>query len=157
MIRPTLIFWPEIVPKVKKIVYSTCSVYPTENEQVVVQALLSEEAKQGNFKLAPRSAVIPKWQRRGIPGEMGEFADSAESLIRCSPGEDATNGFFVSCFIRSTDASSAGDIIPRSKRKAGEELGDTPDEETLVADMTEVGASNKKRKKRKKKQKEVLG
>lgn len=24
----------------------------------------------------------------------------AASLVRCSPGEDATNGFFVSCFIR---------------------------------------------------------
>ena len=24
----------------------------------------------------------------------------AECVVRCSPGEDATNGFFVSCFVR---------------------------------------------------------
>lgn len=29
----------------------------------------------------------------------------AKSLVRCSPGEDATNGFFVSCFVRQQDNS----------------------------------------------------
>jgi putative methyltransferase len=28
------------------------------------------------------------------------FSGDADSLVRCSPGEDGTNGFFVSCFIR---------------------------------------------------------
>jgi len=30
----------------------------------------------------------------------------AECVIRCSPGEDATNGFFVSCFVRQSQGGS---------------------------------------------------
>lgn len=36
-------------------------------------------------------------------------ADDAASLVRCSPGEDATNGFFVSLFVRQDAALSEGD------------------------------------------------
>ena len=28
------------------------------------------------------------------------LADDVECVVRCSPGEDGTNGFFVSCFVR---------------------------------------------------------
>jgi hypothetical protein len=28
------------------------------------------------------------------------LTDDAECVVRCTPGEDATNGFFVSCFMR---------------------------------------------------------
>ena len=30
----------------------------------------------------------------------------AECMVRCSPGEDATNGFFVSCFVRQSQGGS---------------------------------------------------
>jgi len=30
----------------------------------------------------------------------------AECVVRCSPGEDATNGFFVSCFVRQSQGGS---------------------------------------------------
>lgn len=83
-------------PNVQKIVYSTCSVHAMENEQVVTKALNSEEAKKSRFCLAPRSQVIEKWERRGVLEEMEE----ADKVIRCNPGDDKTNGFFVSCFIR---------------------------------------------------------
>ncbi|KXN91668.1 Putative methyltransferase C2C4.06c [Leucoagaricus sp. SymC.cos] len=85
-------------PNVQKIVYSTCSVYATENEQVVSSALESEEAAAASFVLAPREEVLPAWQRRGYQEEMRK--GDAGSVIRCLAGEDATNGFFVSCFIR---------------------------------------------------------
>lgn len=55
-------------PAVVKIVYSTCSVHPEENEQVVHAALQSAEAAAGGFKLAPRAEVLPEWSRRGLPG-----------------------------------------------------------------------------------------
>lgn len=48
--------------------YSTCSVYPEENEQVVQAALRSTEAAAGEFRLAPRAEVLPAWLRRGQPG-----------------------------------------------------------------------------------------
>jgi putative methyltransferase len=86
-------------PNVKKIVYSTCSTHATENERVVRNALNSEEAQVGKFKLAPQNEVLPTWPRRGYPEEMDSPGD-ALSLIRCLPGEDSTNGFFVSCFVR---------------------------------------------------------
>jgi len=141
---------------------------------VVVQALLSEEAKSGNFKLAPRSDVMPKWHRRGIPEEMGEFAgefrvlskaniaefsfpDFAESLIRCSPGEDATNGFFVSCFVRRVDPQLVDGIATSSKRKAEEELGESSEEENQPTEVIKGGGIIKKRKKKKKKRKPEEG
>ncbi|KAJ7650677.1 S-adenosyl-L-methionine-dependent methyltransferase [Roridomyces roridus] len=110
-------------PKVSRIVYSTCSIHATENEGVVSAALSSDEAKAGSFGLAPRESVLPKWERRGMPEHI---AEGASSLIRCSPGEDATNGFFVSCFVRR----------PSNKRKGEEDEGE--------------GAARPKKKKKKK-------
>ncbi|KAI8868730.1 S-adenosyl-L-methionine-dependent methyltransferase [Ramicandelaber brevisporus] len=55
-------------PAIKRISYSTCSVHPTENEQVVAR-VLELAAEQGlGFELAPRSSVLPTWDGRGIPG-----------------------------------------------------------------------------------------
>lgn len=86
-------------PSVQKIVYSTCSIYLTENEHVVRQCLSSDEAKDGRFGLADPSQVLPEWPRRGMSGELNEPGQES-SLIRCSPEEDASNGFFVACFTR---------------------------------------------------------
>ena len=61
-----------VVPRIEKIVYSTCSVHPEENEQVVAAALRSTEAIAGDFRLAPRSAVLPEWPRRGQPGNLDD-------------------------------------------------------------------------------------
>ncbi len=52
-----------IVPNVKRIVYSTCSIHTEENEQVVLN-VLSTPASQ-SFKLAKREHVLPSWTRRG--------------------------------------------------------------------------------------------
>ncbi|KAJ3512888.1 hypothetical protein NLJ89_g3260 [Agrocybe chaxingu] len=97
-------------PNVKKIVYSTCSIHATENEHVVRNALSSEEAKDGSFILAPQHEVLPTWPRRGYPEEIDP--EYASCLVRCLPGEDSTNGFFVSCFVKNQE-------IPRKKRKDG--------------------------------------
>jgi len=60
------------VSAVKKIVYSTCSIHPEEDEQVVMKALASKEGKARGWTLAPRSMVLPKWHRRGRPAEMSD-------------------------------------------------------------------------------------
>lgn len=72
--------------------YSTCSIHAEEDERVVARALANTE-----WKLAPRSSVLPTWERRGRPEEL----DGADSVIRCLP-EDRTNGFFVACLERRT-------------------------------------------------------
>lgn len=59
-----------LVPNVKKIVYSTCSIHATENERVVASALKSEEATSSSFQLGPRNVVLPTWPRRGYPADM---------------------------------------------------------------------------------------
>lgn len=120
----------------QKIVYSTCSIHATENEHVVAAALKSEEASTGRYQLASPSDVLPKWHRRGLQHEV-DSPDDALSLIRCSPGEDATNGFFVSCFIRQVESK---------KRKLGDVMSAVQEEEEKVP-------SKKKRKKTKKKTK----
>ncbi|CAE6437225.1 unnamed protein product [Rhizoctonia solani] len=107
-------------PSVERIVYSTCSIHVTENEGVVRDALASSELKAKGFKLAPRSQVLPKWDRRGLPTASLDI-NASDALIRCSPGEDSpgTNGFFVSCFIRETGAGEASERVPcpSAKRK----------------------------------------
>lgn len=54
------------VPKAKRIVYSTCSIHPDENEHVVKKILKNNP----QFDLATRESVLPTWQRRGIPAEI---------------------------------------------------------------------------------------
>lgn len=128
-------------PSVQRIVYSTCSIHAAENEQVVVAALESDEAKTNKFTLAPRSEVLPTWERRGLPEEMRDYADLSESLIRCSPGEDETNGFFVACFIRISRHESSIAV----KRKAEEAKLDELEEK---GNIKEVLHRKKKRKRR---------
>ncbi|TBU55314.1 S-adenosyl-L-methionine-dependent methyltransferase [Dichomitus squalens] len=134
MIRHAMAF-----PSVQRIVYSTCSVHAVENEHVVRQALKTEEAISGNFKLAPKRDILPAWHRRGIHDEMDEPVH-ADSLVRCSPGEDGTNGFFVSLFVRANDAEDEwqGTSMNPKKRKT---VGD--------ADSGPPAAKRKRKKKSK--------
>jgi len=105
-------------PSVRKIVYSTCSIHAIENEHVVREALKCVEAQTANFRLASQQDVLPAWPRRGLPDEMDNPAD-ASSLLRCSPDEDATNGFFVSCFVRS-DRTNNSSVLKKRKDREGE-------------------------------------
>lgn len=78
------------VPRVKRIVYSTCSVHAIENERVVCEALKSDEAKRRPFKLASSGEVLPNWHRRGLsdefesPGKNDHFAASplSDTLVQ---------------------------------------------------------------------------
>lgn len=137
------------VPNVTRIVYSTCSVHALENEHVVQAVLDTEEAKVGKFALAPQNEVLPTWQRRGLGGQLADHgkpemfpfgmslnlsvSDNAASLVRCLPGEDHTNGFFVACFVKTKESLAwTGDLKsshamsdksrsnrPRKKRRLG--------------------------------------
>lgn len=130
-----------IVPGVQKIVYSTCSIHATENEAVVRDSLSSDEAARGRFSLAPSDQVLPQWHRRGLADVLESpsqtfwltystvpvscfLSGQTASLVRCSPGDDATNGFFVSCFVRGqkrkSDLVHDHDhevVVPKKKRR----------------------------------------
>jgi putative methyltransferase len=80
-------------PNVKRVVYSTCSVYPEENEDVVRQVL--ETCTQ--FKLVPAVELVKnKWENFGS----SEFGDIGRYCLYARPDIDLTSGFFVAVFER---------------------------------------------------------
>ncbi|KAL1697648.1 S-adenosyl-L-methionine-dependent methyltransferase [Schizophyllum commune] len=142
-------------PAARRIVYSTCSIHAAENEHVVREALASEECCAGNFTLASRDSVLPTWPRREMKEEMGESGADAEGLIRCLPGEDATNGFFVSCFVRRTDdevveeAEDAKEKNTTSRTSSGKKRKAEDAEPAAQQGSTDAQAKRKKKKKKK--------
>lgn len=66
-------------------------------------------------------------------------AAEADSVVRCSPGEDATNGFFVSLFVRRDVDENTIPLEEARKRKATEE----------GPDSSEPRVNKRKKKKRK--------
>lgn len=80
------------LPKLERLVYSTCSIHDVENE-LVVKAVL-EEAQELGFHLVD---PFPSWPRRGLPLLPGHH-----HLIRVDPEKDKTDGFFVAVFQRSS-------------------------------------------------------
>ncbi|XP_030764174.1 probable 28S rRNA (cytosine-C(5))-methyltransferase [Sitophilus oryzae] len=80
-------------PNVKKVVYSTCSLYPEENEDVVRQVLETNN----EFRLVPADTFINKtWKNFGSP----DFGDIGKFCLYAKPEEDLTNGFFVAVLER---------------------------------------------------------
>ncbi|KAI5186377.1 25S rRNA (cytosine2278-C5)-methyltransferase [Nematocida homosporus] len=74
-------------PVVKRVVYSTCSLFEEENEAVVKVVLQANP----EFKL---EKALPAWPHRGLPGY-----DFSDKVVRC-PANEETRGFFLACFVR---------------------------------------------------------
>lgn len=123
-------------PSATKITYSTCSIHPEENEQVVLKALASGVAKQQGWRIMKRQDQVrgmKDWGRRGDPAALdgmekllADVGLDAEVLndacIRCEQGTDeGTMGFFVAGFVRDANGREDDD--------------NTRDEDTSVDDQ----------------------
>lgn len=80
-------------PNVKRVVYSTCSLYAEENEDVVRQVLETND----NFKLVPAGDFLTnEWTNFGS----SEFGKIGSYCLYARPETDFTNGFFLAVFER---------------------------------------------------------
>ncbi|CAH2354985.1 25S rRNA (cytosine(2278)-C(5))-methyltransferase [[Candida] railenensis] len=107
-------------PSARKVVYSTCSIHPHENERVVVDLLKDPQVKDSGWVLADREVVISDWPKRGWKEEFSSIAqDEAEAeklaggCVRAEPKVDGGIGFFAACFVK----SSGSDVKAQTKKE----------------------------------------
>lgn len=114
-------------PTARKIIYSTCSIHTEENEHVVLRALTSPAANEGEWRILRREEQVDGARRWGIRGNLDAAVDVMADLlgnengkkihpdeivdacIRCEKGTmEGTQGFFVAGFIRDHVPSDEG-------------------------------------------------
>ena len=99
----TIVKHAMLFPGLRKLVYSTCSIYPEEDERVAIRLIEDEDLKKRGWKFSLRERVIPDWPRRGRVEEFKSFDDPercAGACIRSLPKVDGGIGFFAVCFER---------------------------------------------------------
>ncbi|XP_055652414.1 28S rRNA (cytosine-C(5))-methyltransferase isoform X1 [Falco peregrinus] len=119
-------------PALQRLVYSTCSLYQEENEDVV-HAVLQERGSA--FRLVN---AFPSWPCRGLAAFPG-----AESCLRASPADTLTHGFFVAVLERHGEGAAAPSSLPVAA-----------EENPQHGEGAEPGAAPKKRKRKKQRVKE---
>jgi putative methyltransferase len=112
-------------PSVSRVVYSTCSIYPEENENVVCNALLSSEAQDRGWKILAREHQVSGLKYWNVRGDLGVCKEAigediiatkvADACICCSKLDgQGTMGFFVAGFVRdmpNTDSNPPTDDV----------------------------------------------
>ncbi|XP_012146450.1 nop2/Sun-like domain containing protein 5 isoform X2 [Megachile rotundata] len=92
-------------PNVKKVVYSTCSINPEENEQVVDEILTNVK---DSYKLVDTKDL---YKENWLHFSSRDFTCSDKCLYT-KPDVDLCNGFFIAVFER-----NVGTRLPKQKRK----------------------------------------
>ncbi|XP_068589116.1 28S rRNA (cytosine-C(5))-methyltransferase [Cebidichthys violaceus] len=141
-------------PRLKRLVYSTCSIHSQENEDVVTACL----QQNPGFRLVP---LLAQWPERGLK--------PLTQCLRASTTKTRTHGFFVALLEKHSEAGnkmpepavqiSKPEVAPLSpstceKRPAASEeeseASETEDTPTAAAEQA-VATPGKKKRKRKKK------
>jgi len=79
-----------------RLVYSTCSMEPEENEDVVSEVLKSAPT----IKRAPQNEVTKSLEPHLVPGLDAQNLVDANSQVRTSPATQRTDGFFAAVLIK---------------------------------------------------------
>ncbi|KAK4051534.1 hypothetical protein OIV83_002674 [Microbotryomycetes sp. JL201] len=124
----------------RRVVYSTCSIWPDEDEGVVMRILAKKEFQKMGWRLAPHDDVLPTWERRGLVEHCGGDENVAQSVVRCLP-EDQTNGFFVACFVKDeTDVGTEQE--PKAHQPNENTMNSTVEAEPADQDVEEWAGIN---------------
>lgn len=127
-------------PKAKKIVYSTCSLYTQENEEVVKEVLASST----KFKLVSACELLKApWNNFGS----SEYGDIGKFCLYSRPEKDHTNGFFVAVFERLEEGEENPFVVINLERKM--KLGKGVDNDIEIVDDSDLVKKKKKINKRK--------
>lgn len=123
-------------PKAKRIVYSTCSLYSQENEEVVREVLASSVkytlVQARNYLTAPWNDYYGS----------SKFDDIGKNCLFSRPETDHTIGFFVAVFERLEDGEENPFGVIDLERKPMKRKGITNDLEFVS--ITHLGADSKK-------------
>ncbi|XP_017760729.1 PREDICTED: probable 28S rRNA (cytosine-C(5))-methyltransferase isoform X2 [Eufriesea mexicana] len=126
-------------PNVKRVVYSTCSTNPEENEEVIDEIL---ENVQDAYKLVPLNTLLKEdW----LNFSSKKYKCSDKCLYSNSE-VDLCNGFFVALFERNFDIP-----LPEYKLKKNDAKSNQKISETEVLNVQKVSTTRKRKKRGKKK------
>lgn len=128
------------------VIYSTCSTYWQENENVVSRVLETFGDRFALYK------ALPQWPTRGVAhvkkldGQI-DFSHVADSVIRTNFEQHHTNGFFVACFVRKDLLQRGAEIMEEEDE---EEIKETEKKEKRKRADKDKDETKQKAKRRKK-------
>lgn len=133
-------------PNAKRVIYSTCSLHPEENEEVIDEVL----ADIGNaYRLVPvRELLKNNWTNFS-----SKKYNCGDTCLYSKPDDDFCNGFFVAVFERNLNAT-----LPKCQYKGGNEYRNLINTNLNVKkdDMAEIAAYKQQKCKEKKKKKKDI-
>ncbi|XP_071876755.1 nop2/Sun-like domain containing protein 5 [Bombus fervidus] len=126
-------------PNVKRIVYSTCSIRPEENEQVIDEIL---ENVQDAYKLSSMKDLLNEnWLNFS-----SKKYNCSDKCLYANSDIDLCNGFFVAVFERNFDVP-----LPEYKRKGNVALNNREVEEVEALHLEKADTTRKRKKRGKRK------
>jgi len=130
-------------PQAKRVVYSTCSVYPQENQYVVSEVL----KYASNFKLVSAKNLL-----NGTWRDLCENDYISECCISTTLEKDFTNGFFIAVFERDESRiqkESENELQNQKKRNKAQKYN-TSNEFESMNNKEEISGNRQKQKNKRK-------